>query len=188
MNEAGRGKKLCKCGEYVGVRTTTHSCGHTFKAKVPASGEAKPVEAKPIQPWMVVSKAPVQVVRKTQEYPDYIPYKNHRENGTTSYLVFIPKGTCPFKLENFTKNGIISWADKVFEESEKSGCILSVAALRYWADKYTKYDEKEKRETIGCTLLAHAKEGTDSKTSIPAFANERVEGKIEKGRPRKSKA
>lgn len=78
---------------------------------------------------------PDQIRGKSIEIPDYIPYKSSPvANGITSYLVLIPRGICPFKLKDLSKKGIIDWADKVFEECAKSGCILSVHALYFWSN------------------------------------------------------
>ena len=159
MNETkgpSRGRKLCNCGEYIGVRVQQHSCGFSFVKKEVVEKPITPVvtKEKDVSPkiTLITEKTKDGGVEANKNFDYYAPHLV--TGGAGARNILLPAGKCPVDLKDFTEEGVKAWADKVAEICAESKGFLSRCALEYYSRRYYRYGvetakEKVIRKTLG---------------------------------------
>lgn len=119
-----RGHKICSgCGASVGVRTSKCKCGLDFAKKVKHAITPK-----------TNTESSIVIVQPTNNHQ----IKGFYRPNSTGNILLTPAGEPPFKLTDFTVEGIKEWAIKVVIEYYRTHSYgrLSVSALEYWSRRY----------------------------------------------------
>lgn len=116
----GRGRKQCpKCNAYMGIRTKTCSCEHTF------SKDDKPV------------------VKLTDEQLDLMKYLEILGKTSMDTVVYTPTEFPNIKLLGLSKNDVFDWADNVIDFGKENFKIYTPHALRYMIGHQVGYNSEE---------------------------------------------
>lgn len=130
-NSAGKGRKQCTCGVYIGSRVLNcPKCNNSdFKSKKP------------------IDKVKTSDIIKGQS-------KLNKYVGT---LVLTPAGSCPYKLESETRESILEWTEKVFLHGLENGKTYTCNALTYWLFTITNNKKLEKYVAEYCFSQGYEK-------------------------------
>lgn len=150
---AGRGKKQCpSCQAYVGIRNAV--CPHCQTAFVPKVKENNPAI---IRPNPASTEKPVRVAKGEEQKQSF---KITAGTGNTNLKVcLVPAGTCPVKVTDWTKEGLLEWARKVQLEEEKKGYALANEGLAYWARTFYTFFRDTDKEALVKETFPVDKEG-----------------------------
>lgn len=118
-NSPAKGRKPCKCGKYVGVRTSKCVCGYDF------------------------AEGSVKVLAPQDKYQLEAESLAHKVGIKRQRVVLIGAGKCPVALKGLEPEDIEEWCQLLLNHGRTAGLFYSPSAIRYYLGQFYNVNTQE---------------------------------------------